>query len=105
MRRKVTQVEIAKRLGLDVSTVNKILNTVAGPKFKKATIARVLATAKRMGYESGKATRTALLGELRDLFPPDSAEDDLAKLRGVSLERVQQIKQLVWPTELAGGNS
>ncbi len=34
----VTQVEIARRVGLDVSSVNKILNRRTGPVFRKATI-------------------------------------------------------------------
>ena len=32
-----TQVEIARRAGLDVSSVNKILNRRRGPVFKQAT--------------------------------------------------------------------
>ena len=49
-----TQVEIAKKLGLDVSSVNKILNQCKGPVFKKETIDRVFATARDMGYDFTK---------------------------------------------------
>lgn len=48
---KITQVRIAKRLGLDVSSVNKILNRCAGPVFKKETIKKVFQIAKEMGYD------------------------------------------------------
>jgi hypothetical protein len=34
----VTQVEIARTLGVDISTVNKILNRTPGYKFRKETI-------------------------------------------------------------------
>lgn len=93
---KTTQVEIAARVGLDVSSVNKILNGMRGAKFREETVARVLRTARRMGYDFGRATRPALLAELRDLFPSDRAEDELADLRGVDVARVQAIKRLVW---------
>ncbi len=45
-----TQVEIARRVGLDVSTVNKILNRRQGPVFKKTTIQKVFKVAKKLGY-------------------------------------------------------
>lgn len=47
----VTQVEIARRVGLDVSSVNKILNRRAGPVFKKETIRKVFKVAKDLGYD------------------------------------------------------
>jgi transcriptional regulator with XRE-family HTH domain len=50
----VTQVEIARRLGLDVSSVNKILNKREGPVFKKDTIRKVFRIAREMGYDFGK---------------------------------------------------
>ena len=50
----VTQVAIAKRLGLDVSSVNKILNRRQGPVFRKETIKRVFRTAQDLGYDFNK---------------------------------------------------
>lgn len=50
----VTQVEIARRVGLDVSSVNKILNRRQGPVFRKETIRLVFKTARAMGYDFGK---------------------------------------------------
>jgi hypothetical protein len=47
----VTQVEIAKRVGLDVSSVNKILNRTPGPVFRKDTVQKVLRIAREMGYD------------------------------------------------------
>jgi len=50
----VTQIEIARRVDLDVSSVNKILNRRAGPVFRKDTIKRVFRTAREMGYDFNK---------------------------------------------------
>jgi transcriptional regulator with XRE-family HTH domain len=47
----VTQVEIARRVGLDVSSVNKILNRRAGPVFRKDTIKKVFKVARELGYD------------------------------------------------------
>jgi transcriptional regulator with XRE-family HTH domain len=49
-----TQGQIARRLCLDVSTVNKILNRRSGPVFKKETIKRVFKVAKDLGYDFGR---------------------------------------------------
>lgn len=50
----VTQQEIARRVGLDVSSVNKILNQRVGPRFRKDTVARVLRTARELGFDFGR---------------------------------------------------
>jgi transcriptional regulator with XRE-family HTH domain len=50
----ITQVEIARRVGLDVSSVNKILNRRQGPVFRKDTIKRVFRVAKELGYDFGR---------------------------------------------------
>src|SRR5450755_346796 len=50
----MTQVEIARRVGLDVSSVNKILNRRKGPTFKKETIKQVFKVAKDLGYDFGR---------------------------------------------------
>ena len=49
-----TQVEIAEKLGLDVSSVNKILNRCRGPVFRQETIEKVFRTAQEMGYDFGR---------------------------------------------------
>jgi transcriptional regulator with XRE-family HTH domain len=53
-----TQVEIARRVGLDVSSVNKILNRRPGPVFKQATVEKVFRVAKRLGYSLDRLKRT-----------------------------------------------
>lgn len=50
----ITQVEIARRVGLDVSSVNKILNRRAGPVFRKDTIRKVFKAARDLGYDFGR---------------------------------------------------
>lgn len=50
----VTQLEIAKRVNLDVSSVNKILNRRPGPVFKKETIKEVFKVARELGYDFGR---------------------------------------------------
>ncbi len=46
----VTQVQIARHVGLDVSSVNKILNKREGPVFKKTTVSRVFTIARELGF-------------------------------------------------------
>lgn len=46
----VTQVDVARRAGLDVSSANKILNGDVGPKFSDKTRDRVLRIARKLGY-------------------------------------------------------
>jgi hypothetical protein len=48
---RVTQLEIARRVNLDVSSVNKILNQRPGPIFKKETIQEVFKVARELGYD------------------------------------------------------
>lgn len=50
----VTQVEIARRVGLDVSSVNKILNRRQGPVFRKETVKKVFKLARQLGYDFGR---------------------------------------------------
>ena len=52
-----TQKDIARVVGLDVSSVNKILNKKAGPVFKATTIKRVFQTARKMGYDFNNPSR------------------------------------------------
>lgn len=50
----VTQSEIARKVGIDVSSVNKILNKTPGPVFRKETIKKVHQVARQLGYNFGK---------------------------------------------------
>ena len=54
MGKRVTQVEIARRLGLDVSSVNKILHGVPGLKWKDETVKAVFDSARELGYDLDK---------------------------------------------------
>jgi len=47
---EVTQAEIARLAGIDVSTVNKILNRVQGPIFRKETVRKVFQIARKLGF-------------------------------------------------------
>ncbi len=90
-----TQVDIAKEIGLDVSSVNKILNRRAGPVFKKSTIKRVFAVAKRLGYDFGKASKGNLVATLLEIFPKGISDETLAIQRGLPLDKVAAIRDLI----------
>ncbi len=47
----VTQSEIAREIGLDVSSVNKILNRRSGPVFRNDTVKKVFQVAQELGYD------------------------------------------------------
>jgi transcriptional regulator with XRE-family HTH domain len=93
---KVTQSDIAKRVGLDVSSVNKILNFVEGPVFKNETRAQVLSVAKELGYDFNRPTRSRLLAALKELVPLDVQDDDLALRLKVTVWRVDKLKTLIY---------
>jgi DNA-binding LacI/PurR family transcriptional regulator len=63
----VTQLEIAAKTGLDVSTCCKILNQVRGPVFRQETIDLVMRTAKSMGYRFHRPSKRALIDMIRKL--------------------------------------
>lgn len=50
----VTQLDIARLTGLDVSTVSKILNNKPGAVFRKKTIRKVQKAARELGYDPGR---------------------------------------------------
>ncbi len=50
----ITQVEIARRVGMDVSSVNKILNRRLGPVFRKDSIKKVFRVARQLGFDFGR---------------------------------------------------
>ena len=50
----VTQADIARRVGIDVSSVNKILNGRKDAVFKKETVRKVFKVAREMGYDLGR---------------------------------------------------
>jgi hypothetical protein len=95
-----TQAEIAKRVGLDVSSVNKILSGLSRGVFKATTVARVKKAAKRLGYDFTKPSKGTLVNALMDLCPPILSADEIAKKSGLSAARVEEIKILI---KRAGG--
>lgn len=46
-----TQKDIARRVGLDISSVNKILNRRKGHLFRKETVRKVFKAARDLGYD------------------------------------------------------
>jgi transcriptional regulator with XRE-family HTH domain len=65
----VTQLEIARRVNLDVSSVNKILNRRPGPVFKKETIKQVFKVARELGYDFGRLKYHHRRGATRKAVP------------------------------------
>jgi len=49
-----TQLDIARRCLIDVSSVNKILHRKKGPKFKEGTVKAVFKAARELGYDLGR---------------------------------------------------
>ncbi len=89
------QIDIARKVGLDVSSVNKILSGSKRWNFKPETIAQVLRVAKKLGYDFDKPTKGKLVALLVELFPGDAKNERLADERGISIEKVEQIKRLI----------
>jgi len=104
----VTQVQIAKRLGIDVSSVNKILNRMPGPVFRKETIQLVFKTAAKMGYRFREDTKPllkrrveALEAALREIVPSVLSVDEIATRCGVQPARAAEIKELAYGKQSA----
>ena len=91
----VTQVEIARIAGLDVSSVNKILNRVNGPVFKKETVARVFRIAKKLGYPTRRPNKWFYVDVVSDIFTQDVKNEFLAAATGLTVERVVEIRTML----------
>lgn len=103
----VTQSDIARRVGIDVSTVSKILSKTRGPVFRPDTIAAVFKVARDMGYNIARPTKHSLqrrLDELetylRALVPKDLANTALARDLGIHAHAVERLKELLYPMEV-----
>lgn len=92
----ITQVEIARRVGLDVSSVNKIINRRAGPVFRKETIKKVFKVARDLGYDFGRLKyqhrrrhprREVALGAELSIYGKDGRlyDQGVATIRDISL--------------------
>lgn len=92
----VTQKQIAKAVGLDCSSVNKILNKTPYAVFRRKTVNHVLRVARRMGYDLKRPTKAALQAILLELFPESWLDSDLAEIRRVPIEKVKEIRRLLY---------
>ncbi len=91
----VTQVEVARRVGLDVSSVNKILNRCVGPVFRKETIRLVFKTAKEMGYNLHRPNKHFFINVVAEIFTQDMKDEFFAAMLGMTVERVKEIKAVL----------
>lgn len=91
----VTQWEVARACGLDVSSVNKILNRRVGPVFRKTTVRLVFKVAKQMGYRFSNTSRGALLRMFKELFHEGLPDHHYASILAVPEERVRLIRKTV----------
>lgn len=79
---RITQTAIAKAVGLEVSSVNKILNETKGPVFRKSTIEKVKRAAKRFGWQPKPKSGAAYIAILRDIKDViQGQEEPTVKLR------------------------
>lgn len=83
----VTQRVIAQYAGIDVSSVNKIINKIPGPSFKRETIDKVFEIANKLGYDfkSNRAARCRTV--LRELI-------EGGHLVGLSARKMREYKKL-----------
>lgn len=65
---EATQADVARLIGVDVSTVNKILNRKSGPKFRKSTVHSVFKAARQIGYDYATRARKGRLERERSDF-------------------------------------
>lgn len=100
---RATQVEIARRAGLDVSTCNKILNRVEGPVFKKETIKKVFAIARELHYNLERRNKhfykrrtERLEAILRKIFPASESAESVAQRHGLDLQLSREIKDALY---------
>lgn len=91
----VTQADIARKVGLDVSSVNKILNQIPGAVFHTRTKQAVFRTARELGYRFSTTSRGAMLRVLREVFPCSMTAETLASVRNMSVARVTEIKRMI----------
>ena len=66
-KKQVTQQDIAEKLGLDRTTVNKILNGGQSEIIRKETVDNVMKTAHKMGYDFSKLRRYYKRDNIRKL--------------------------------------
>lgn len=94
-KRQATQLEIARRVGLDVSSVNKILGQKRGPKFHEDTITKVFETAKAVGYDFSKPSKSRLVAFMREILPDGMSDQTIAQIRGLSVSKVRRYRELL----------
>ncbi len=97
---RVTQKSIAERVGIDVSSVNKILNRCPGPVFAEDTVKRVFQVAKRLGYKQ-RASKGNLATLVEELIPKDWTPEQTAAARGISLDRAKEIRAMLYGEKVA----
>lgn len=86
---RVIQADIAAAVGLDVSSVNKILNEVKGPVFRPETIKQVKTAAKRLGWVPRKSDLSNLkvvVRKINDVYAVNASPS-------AKLERIRQLLQ------------
>jgi predicted transcriptional regulator len=94
----VTQKDIAKRIGMDVSTCNKILHKVKGPKFRRETIELVFRTAREMGWDFDRYSKGWAMAVLREVFPDDLTPQQTATFRRLPLKQVLAVRKVLYKT-------
>ncbi len=93
----VTQTDVAKRVGMDVSSVNKILNRKPGAIFRKETIDHVFKTAKEMGYNFDRMIKGNVIRDLKDLVPANMSPTELrVHFHQLSDKQLLQIQKRIY---------
>jgi hypothetical protein len=85
---RVTMKDVARRAGLDTSSVHKILSEIPGPVFSEKTIQRVRRIAEKIGFQFHPTSKKVQADAARALIT--AAEDlsvEVSKVHGAAAER------------------
>lgn len=95
----VTQKEIAERLGIDVSSCNKILHKAPGAVFRKSTIDSVMKTAKAMGFDFNLYSKGWAMALLREVFPKELSVEQTMTWRRLPRKTVLGARKVLYGKE------
>ncbi len=92
----MTQKDIAKRLGINVTSVNKCLHKAPGAVFRKETIEAVFRTAHEMGYNFDQYSKGWAMALLREVFPKELSVEQTMTFRRLPRKTVVGARKVLY---------